>query len=246
MKVLDVHAHYGRWPFPIASEGTGDILEIMGRYSIEKSVLSSSLAIVYDFTEGNAELAKAIEGVEGLYGYVVVNPNYVEASKGEIDRYMELPKFVGVKIHPAYSGRPLNYRGNFEILDYLAARHEGSAVLLHVWGGRSTLNEASELAKGFPRLRFLWGHMGGTDSWAEAAEMSLEHDNVWLEICSSTFHSDRLPGAVRIAGPGKVVFGSDFTLINPGIMLGSVRELDISDHEMGLILYGNAAGIFGF
>ncbi len=246
MKVIDAHAHYGKWSFPIGSERVEDILEIMERYSIEKSVLSSSLAIVYDFVEGNARLAEAINEPERLYGYVVVNPNYVELSKDEIGKYMELPRFVGLKIHPAYSGQPLNHKGNFEIIRHLADRYEGSAVLLHVWGGRSVFNEASELAREFPGIRFIWGHMGGTESWAESASVSLELDNVWLETCCSTFHSDRIPGAVEIAGPDKVIFGSDSTLINPGIILGTIYDLDIPDSEKELILYGNAARVFGF
>ncbi len=79
------------------------VSELMGRWGISKTILSHTKAIVNDFVEGNAELAKEIEGSDDLCGYVTINPNYLEQSMREIEKYLHRPKFVGVKFHPGYA-----------------------------------------------------------------------------------------------------------------------------------------------
>lgn len=60
MRCIDVHCYYGKWGFPIYDRTIADILEMMARAEVEKTILISARAIQYDFVAGNAELAEAI------------------------------------------------------------------------------------------------------------------------------------------------------------------------------------------
>ena len=101
--IIDVHCHLGRWQFPLPDGGAAGLLALMRQAGVDRAVISSAQAIVYDLSGGNRSLAEAIAGHPELLGYVVVNPNYLEQSCRELDRYYALPNFVGAKIHMFYS-----------------------------------------------------------------------------------------------------------------------------------------------
>ena len=74
--LIDSHVHLGRWYFPIAQLTADDMVAYMQHQGIDVSIISSSLAIVYDFHEGNRQLAQAIQPYPQLLGYVAINLNY--------------------------------------------------------------------------------------------------------------------------------------------------------------------------
>ncbi len=81
-----------------AAFGAPDMVSVLKAHGIDKAIVSSSLAIVYDFREGNRILAEAIQPRPELFGYVTINLNYAEAGIEELDTYAANPKFVGCKI----------------------------------------------------------------------------------------------------------------------------------------------------
>ncbi len=243
LKVIDAHAHYGRWFFPIFADSIDDIRLLMRKNGIEYCALSSSLGIVYDFREGNAELARIIEGMTMFLGYVVINPNYPEESKREMDKYLGRGNFVGVKFHSAYTGRALDDPATIELLRYAWEKFEKCA-LLHVWGERS-VEAVRRVAEEIPEMPLILGHMGGPYDWPEAAELARQFGNVYLETCGSALPPERVKEAVERAGAEKVLFGSDMTLINPALMLGNILGCGLKPSELERVLYWNAKELFG-
>ncbi|HIE08405.1 MAG TPA: metal-dependent hydrolase [Armatimonadetes bacterium] len=241
-KIIDVHAHFGRWFFPIHSDSIDDIRMLMERNGIEYCALSSSLAVTYDLVEGNAELARAIEGMVMFLGYVVINPNYPEISRQEIDKYLGRGGFVGVKMHPGYTGRPLSDPRNISLLEYAWKKFEKPA-LLHTWGSCG-VDQVKKVATELPEMPIILGHMGGSFDWPAAARLAKEQRNVYLEPCGSILPPERIREAVEIAGERKVLFGSDLTLINPAFVLGNILASGLSEAELERVLYWNAKELF--
>jgi predicted TIM-barrel fold metal-dependent hydrolase len=130
MRLIDVHAHYGEWFFPIRKSGERDVLNLAMKYGIEKVVFSSSLAITYDIVEGNRELKRLVDRYPNFYGYVVLNPNYPELSEMMIEECLSDPKFVGAKIHPEYTRQPVSSATNTNLLE-LVVKKNRKVVLLH-------------------------------------------------------------------------------------------------------------------
>jgi hypothetical protein len=239
MRIIDLHTHLGKWFFPIEKVTVHDFLRVMERNGIETSVISSSRAVFHDFRIGNRELADAIQTDKRLLGFLFLNPNYLEESLQEMDRYMGQEEFVGLGelYHKGYIGdQTIDSYGHMRILERLLERFPQRLVLFHCFG--EGFEALAKVATRFPQITFIAGHMGGPE-FEPAIECLREVDNVYLEICSSSPVSGKIETAVQKVGAGRVVFGSDSTLLNPAFIIGTVVDSRISDGEKEQILYQN-------
>lgn len=245
MQIIDVHAHYGKWFFPIETDSTSSILEMMGKNGVGKAIFSSGLAIIYDFHEGNAQLASAIENHPQFYAYLFLNPNYIRESLYEMDKYLsEKPKFLGLKLYSnGYIGQPLNCSGHRKFLEVLQNKYPQKNVILFHCYSYSETQKLLEIARDFPKLNFIMGHMGG-DDWEKVIEVVGEVNNIYLELCSSNPAQGKIEQPISAVGVKKIMFGSDMTLLNPAWTIGMIESAHISEEEKKLILYGNAARVF--
>jgi hypothetical protein len=238
--IIDVHAHHGRWPFPIPAKDAQGMLALMDECGIGRAVVSSSLAIVCDMEAGNARVAELAAASERFLGYVVVNPNFADRSRREMDRHFANPSFVGAKIHPSYSCSPIGSERTQALIAEVAAR--GKPLLIHTWGAQEVeaLNAATQDA-GPP---VIMGHAGG-DAWREGIRAAAQNPRLYLEFCCSYAERDMIGQALALAGASKMLFGSDLTLLHPGLMLGMLDSVEMSDAERASIVAGNARRIFG-
>ncbi|MEM2057885.1 MAG: amidohydrolase family protein [Thermoproteota archaeon] len=248
MPIIDVHAHYGEWSFPIYRSAKKDIEEMMNRHGIEKVILSSSKAITYDMVEGNMDLDSILDLKSGLYGYVYLNPNYPELSKAEIRKYLTNPLFKGVgEIHPDYSGVSIDSEESISVISEAAEYRK--PFLIHTYS-LENVRALVELVKKFPDSIFIAGHMGGTVgsgtglSWKKAIDAAKEYSNLYLEICMTLFEKGKLEEAVDKAGADRIMFGSDLTLLNPAHTIGMVLSAEISRNDREKIFYLNAKRVF--
>lgn len=241
--LIDVHAHYGPWPgLPNPYVSIEDLVETCERYKIRHVCLSSTLAIGYDMVEGNARLAEAIEGREGLHGYVVIHPGYAAESLAEMKEYFQNPQFVGAKLHPKHAGYQIDCDEARPLLEYLV--EQGKPLLEHTWFDEMCLATgiAADL---FPELVIIMGHMGG-DTWEKALEVAADRPNVYLELCSGLSPWGKMERSVAMVGAERLLFGTDLTLLEPGYTLGLVTGAEIGEREKRMILYGNGKRLMGF
>lgn len=238
--IIDVHVHFGEWFFPIKSGTLSCILKFMKKYNVEKSIISSSLGVVYDFREGNRSLAEAIEGYGNLLGYVVVNPNYPHESLTEMKNYLSKKNFVGVKMHPSYAGQPFTSEKSMFLMK--SVEDFNVPLLLHTYGEGAY--QAVEAAKKCPNLKIIMGHMGG-NVWKAGIRAAKKADNLYLEPCCSYPGNDKISEAVDEVGAERIVFGSDSTLMEPSYTLGMIEDSDITSKQKEMILHENAKRLFG-
>ena len=251
MKCIDVHAYYGRWPFPIRNMSVEDILRLMDRAEMEKCILMSAQAIQYDFVAGNAELAEAITAHDGLYGYVYVNLHYPALSLDEVKKYLGSKKFVGLKYNGEYSKAPACADANLPLFRW-AAEEYGKPLLLHTWGlpehgnpvAYSLPAQALELARKVPNLKIVMGHMGGPE-WMSAIEATLQAENLYLDTCCSYADREKVEVAVERLGAERLLFGSGMTENNPFGQKHVVLDAQITPQQKARILYDNAVELFG-
>jgi len=241
MRLVDVHAHYGKWPFPIPERDAQGLLRLMDESDIEICLLSSTLAIVYDMREGNRRLAEAIRPCHPrLRGYVTVNANYLTESCEEMDRYLDGERFLGVKIHPSYQGRSAASAENLRLVEEVAKRRR--PLLIHTMG-EGAVQETLDLARRFPELTVVFGH-GGGDAWEQAAREAGRMNNVYLEFCASHCERLKVPEGVRLAGAHKVMFGSDLDLISPHFVRGMYDSALLAENQRSQVYRDNAVRLF--
>ncbi|MFI6093987.1 amidohydrolase family protein [Lentzea sp. NPDC051213] len=238
--IIDVHAHAGPWFFA-TDVGAAELnITLMDRYGIDRQIVSASEAVTYDMVAGNRWMAQVLETHPRLLGYVVVNPNDIEAGAKELERYQPTGRFVGVKVHTTYPGQALLSPA---IEDTMAlAAEAGLPVLVHTWD-ESVLGLVGVLER-HPDLRVIAGHMGGP-AWRTAVEAARRTDRLYLEPCCSITDAGRFRYALDRVPVEQMLFGTDSTLVDPAISLGVVVEAGMTEDEYDYVMWRNAARLFG-
>jgi predicted TIM-barrel fold metal-dependent hydrolase len=192
-----------------------------------------------DYGAANARLARIVRRYANeLIGFAAVNPR---RDAGRVDtllgRAVEEYGFVGVKVHglDAFPTR--------EVCETL--RRYRLPLLVDVVG---RIGFVEMLAEQYPDLHFIIPHLGGfADNWT--AQMNLvdllgRFANVYGDT-SGVRYWQVLVAAVRRAGPGKVLFGSDGPLLHPALELHKIELLNLSPTAEALITGGNIMRILG-
>ena len=103
-----------------------------------------------------------------------------------------------------------------------------------------------QVALDFPELRIVAGHIGypWTD---EAIALVTKHENVYID--TSAYTARRYPPALvdfmRASGRSKVLFGTNYPMIEPIKALDGLAELGQDEEARTLFLAGNAQRVFG-
>ncbi|MGQ9630557.1 MAG: amidohydrolase family protein [bacterium] len=242
MKKIDVHAHHGKLFVANNVPPTAEaLLAYMDKWEIELCVLSHTLGIFLDMVEGNRATRKLVEESDRIRGYIYFDPTKVKASIEEIERYSEVPGFVGVKTRADYHGENIDSRNSREILK-VVERHR-LPMLLHTFS-KPIIQGACEVGKDF-NIPIILAHMGG-EFWRECVESARDIPNLYFDPCSSYPLADKIKETVDAVGAGRVVFGSDITLLSPGWTIGMIESADLTESERRMIYYENAKEIFDF
>jgi len=242
MKKIDMHTHLGQWWFPIPNSGTAEsLLRLCDRYDIRRIVASSTQAIAYDMRAGNAEMAEAAEKHERILAYCYCNPKFLEESCEEMDTYLPLDNFVGVKVHASYSACGTGHPRMYDLIAEIAKRT--SLVKIHN-GGAEVGRHLAAHAEAHPGLNIIIAHALGAD-FKTAANVAADHSNLYLDFCSSWSYRGKVEYAVDKCGAGQIVFGTDMDLLDPAFTLGMFEGADISDEQRQAIYYDNAARLLG-
>jgi len=258
--IIDIHGHLGninQAPFWAA-----DALALE-RYCDEAGVdrlcVSASRSLMYDASEGNAELDAALRSSHKLLGYVTVNPVFPDSIK-DLALLAHNDKFRGVKAHPDYHGYDMADRRAVAFLDRVA--EQVPLMLFHVSCMPGTAFAAAtrvaQFAARHPKTQFVLAHLAGIfqngnypyfpnlAGLNDVAAMGL--DNVFVDTAHFLMYV--YPGvmeqAVELAGADKLVFGTDAPLQGPMQMrfaIERIRSLAIPERDKEKILWRNAAAL---
>ncbi|PKM80150.1 MAG: amidohydrolase [Firmicutes bacterium HGW-Firmicutes-14] len=169
-----------------------------------------------------------------LTGFAMIDPHEEDAA-GQLESCLKAG-FRGLKLSPIT--HQFSFAG--KVVAELAAccGDYGFPVYSHVVfsPGASTAKFVT-LARQFPRTSFILGHMGFGPADQEGLKAAIELDNFFLETSTGSFL--HIKEAVSKAGPGKVIFGSEFPLSHPKVELVKIMLLNLKDGELDKILCDN-------
>jgi predicted TIM-barrel fold metal-dependent hydrolase len=244
LPIIDVHLH-DRFPGAPITPVTPESYEAaLDRVGIVGGVASSVTGIFYDVAKGNEELARLLDQIPRLRGYVVADPRFYDDSVRELTRLERDPRFVGVKIHCSYAQTPTDDRSLRRLFDVIA--EYGLPVLIHPLGANWP-EALVEIAAEHPNLPIIAAHAGYGDAphpTHDAALRVASAPNIWLEFCSTYL----APGAIRrgidALDVDRVLFGSDYPLIGLPYMVAAYADADLTDDEAERVLWRNALRLF--
>lgn len=243
--VIDAHAHAGPYSlFHIPESDPASMVAVMARTGVSRAVLSTNRAIQEDSRRGNDETARAVADFPGqLLGYGVVNP--WQDPLTELDRIIDDPRFVGIKLHPDLHEYPLTGHRYDPVWEYSA--RTGCPVLTHTWYNSPFDTPAllTEVAQRHGDITVLIGHSGAIPpGHEEAVAVAHEVPGAHLEICGSYMNARVMESFVDRVGAHRVVFGSDFPFIDQRVSLGRIAYSALAPVDLDAVLAGNSALLF--
>jgi predicted TIM-barrel fold metal-dependent hydrolase len=244
MPIVDVHLHdkFTASPFPPLTPAAYEAE--LTRCGVTAGICSSVTSIFYDLKQGNDEVARLIDQVPRLRGYVVVDPRYLEDSVAELRRFANDDRFIGVKIHAAHAQTPTAAPEMHRLFATVAPF--GKPILIHNLGA-DWPEALVALAQEFPHLPIIAAHTGYGDGPAPTHDAALRlasAANIYIEFCSTYLTTGAIRRGIDAVGVHRVLFGSDFPVISLPYMLTAYEDAALTLDETEQIFYRNIASIF--
>jgi uncharacterized protein len=233
--IIDCHCHAGPGDGMTGPWDTRASLKKYLRWSEQAGITHTILfpAFHSDYVIANRIVAKIVKQAPGKFtGFAFVHPERDRGRVSELVREaVEEHGFRGLKVHRH------DARITREICE--AARAWRVPVLYDVMG---EVSACELLATEYPDVSFIIPHLGSfADDWqAQVAFLGplSRYPNIFTDT-SGVRRFDLLQQALQLAGPGKILFGSDGPWLHPGVELAKVRLLKLGSNAEALVLGGN-------
>ncbi len=240
IKVMDMHAHVGRYGFAIPETSAQSIVGVMERTGVAKTFIAAMPRMSEEDTvQGNRLVLESIRAFpDKLLGYVYLWPSSAGFVRHEVEACFA-EGFSGLKLH---NSNGVSYTASAYEPAYALADERRMPVLFHTWGQEGTFREIRELSQRYPNLSILLAHAGAANE-AGYIQIAKDCENVYLELAGSAAPRGIIQRFVEEVGAGKVVWGSDICFINQAQQLGKVLGAHIAEAARTSILSENALAI---
>ena len=251
--IIDSHVHLGAMSGYYNYDSTLEsLLARMDTLGIRYAVNSGTMDLTFgDFERSYRNDIRFYEQSEGrVFSYYAYNPNSVQQCLDMMEKFKDRRVFKGIKIHPAWHkafGDDPRYE---EVFKYAAENN--LPILCHTWSISltnpiqkfSVPSTLTKFALQYPNARLILAHSGGRhDGILEAIALAKSCPNVYCD-CAGDIYLDRFTEVmVTSIGADRLLYGSDFSMMDQRIMLGVVLGADISPADKEKILYQNAAAM---
>ncbi len=233
--IIDSHCHAGRgdrMTYPANTIAPLDTyLRRARRAGIDRTIVMP--AFHSNYSEANAELARIVaSNPDRLIGFAFVHSGR-DAGRihSMVERAVKHWGFRGIKVH-GYNAMPTR-----EVCE--AAQRFRLPVIVDVVGRAYAIDM---FAPQYRDVNFIIAHMGSfQDDWRAqqlVVDQLVRHPNVYADT-SGVRRFDYIVQAIRRAGPGKLIFGSDGPWLHPSLELHKIRLLNLPQEEEAMILGGN-------
>lgn len=260
MRIIDTHVHI--YPDVIADravEGIGrfyglsirnharicDLLDTMHKNGISKSVVCSVATSKNQVRKINDFMASQIE-VPEFHPLATLHPD-MERSEiaDEVARIKQLG-LKGIKLHPDFQSFKLTGEKGLKLFDALG--DFDLPILVHTGDRRFDFSHPAymvEVARDFPKLKFIAAHFGGWTEWEDALRYK-GLKNVWFDTSSTLFQldSDIAKSVIFGLGIDKFMFGTDFPIWQCDTEIQRVLALGLGDANNQLVFHKNAEKLF--
>lgn len=245
MVVIDSHTHFAKKGKGSPPNTPEDLVAVMDKFKIDAMITTppySSISFDRNYDDSNMYIAEAMRKYpKRIFGFARINPHFGEKAVERAEKFLKRG-FWGIKFHPRNEAVAANDK---TLIFPIVKKVEelGGAVLFHT-GQPDTYGFAQptlcgDVADSFPTVPIIIGHMG-KGLFDDAILVAKWFDNIILETSFRTPHN--MEKAVRIVGPERVVYGSDFYMggpFGPEIEMMKVKLADLSERDKRMILGEN-------
>ncbi len=256
--IIDIHTHMGtvpgRFQMPLEHQ-----LFAMEKYGIDYALISDircgeSQTMPDDKTPFqtaiNQEAASIVHQNKDRLGLMLwCRPNAEEGFTKEFEAvYLENRTIVkGLKVHPDISGLPFSDARLFPYLEM--AEQYGLPVLVHTQQTPfSKVSYVCDMARQFPKVNFILGHMSLSDNKTESFRALAEFSNIYGDTAWVSY-TDAVH-AWELGLAHKILFGTDSPIAgrdtcgDPAFYLDYYKNPLLPQEVMENLLFKNAQKLF--
>lgn len=252
--IIDSHIHVGPMARQyVRSYSLSTLLERMDRLDIAIAISTNTFSLDEVDLEYGAALGDRLccESHGRILSYHYYDPRRMQQSLSVMERYLDHPAYVGIKLHPSWTMTAADderYRPAWEF----AAYHK-LPILSHTWDCSPTNPKQAyafpsrfeKFVSAYPEVHFIIAHSGGRRNGIQAAvALGRKYRNVLFDIAGDIWPNGFLEYVAAEAGADRILFGSDYTMMDQQIMLGVVMGAEIPIEDKEKILYQNAQRVF--
>ena len=186
-----------------------------------------------------------------IRSYHYYHPGKQAQSLAAMDRYVDDPAYVGIKIHPSWALTSADDERWRPVWEYAAAHR--LPILAHTWDLSPTNPKQAyafparfeKFVREYPGVKLILAHSGGRCGGIRAAAaLGQKYPNVYVDIAGDIWPNGFLEFMAHAIGAERILFGSDYTMMDQELMLGVVVGASLSIPEKENILYNNAKALF--
>jgi uncharacterized protein len=245
-QIFDCHLHCPaesgeKWQWHKITPTFDDFVRYLDKNGVQRGIINSQRSYATnpeEFVAGNREVARFAEKSKGRFlGACVVNPLYIEESLREIEYCHNQLGFIWVGELCNYMVPYLYSIREFELLVEQVVKLN-MVLALHTEQG-----EMEYIAGKFPQATIAFAHFGDDHEYEDIfkrIDVVARNPNFYLD--TSGYGHDRvgvLEYAVETIGPDRVLFGSDFSINDPGTVIARIRNAFITPEQKQKIFSGN-------
>jgi predicted TIM-barrel fold metal-dependent hydrolase len=245
-EVFDCHLHSPAeagesWQWHKVTNSFEDFVSYLDRTGVQRGIINSQRSYGIkpeEFIAGNREVARYVEKYQDRFlGACVVNPQYIDESLREIEYCRKQLGFVWVGELCNYMVPYLYSIKEFEMLVELVISLN-MVLALHTEQG-----EMEYIAQKFPQATIAFAHFGDDHEYNDIfkrIDIVATNPNFYLD--TSGYGHDRvgvLEYAVQTIGPDRVLFGSDFSINDPGTVMARIKNSFLTREQKQKIFSNN-------
>ena len=217
------------------------LIKSMSNSNIEASVLMGYGWTNFDVLKmSNSYNLKSAQNNDKLIPFSSVNPKFGIKNNNELKNcILKGAKGIG-EIHPSVQQLDMSdfkaWKGIMDIaLDAnIPIAIHCSEPIGHLYPGKGnvSLKQIYEFIKLFPHNKIVLSHWGGGLIFYELMkEVKKYFKNVYYDTAATSYlyKKDIFEISLKIVGPEKILFGSDFPILKPSRILAEIKDIKISD-----------------
>ena len=238
LKICDAHVHLGKsgpWqPYINPTIYVDELIRLFDKYSVEKAIVFPNPNAGDKYPEMNDYIAECVNKYpERFVGFGRVDPRREDAIR-ELNRIKNSLGLTGLKLHPMVEC----FRPDHPFFKkfFQKANELNLPILFHSGDGFSSPGLILKIAKNYPKLPIILGHL------RESAISALkECENVYVETSGTL--PDFLELSVNI-DENRILFGSDVPYYRYPTQIAIVEAAEIPQKAKRKIFFENFQKMF--